>query len=136
MPLTGSAAYACSALLCVLSGQSITAINAGPQDTQQKGKTQWVARAGDLLAFPVKAEQELSCGLPLAKSIGYAMQCMYAVYVCNAVQQRNEATWSCNTRHGLVLLVSGGGHCFLYSTFMVSHALVIQETAVIYEFST
>lgn len=46
----------CSAIFCVLVGQSITAINAGPQDTKQKGKTQWVARAGDLLAFPVRAE--------------------------------------------------------------------------------
>lgn len=116
--------------------QSITAINAGPQDTQQKGKTQWVARVGDLLAFPVKAEQELCCGLPLAKSIGYgnAMQCMYAIYWCNAMQWPKEAMWSCNVRHGMVLL-AGGNHCFLYSIFVVSHTRVILETPVIYEFS-
>ena len=76
VPLSGIQLHSlCLALFCVLSGQSITAINAGPQDTKQKGKTQWVASAGDLLAFSVKAEQELCCGLPLAKSIvcGYAL---------------------------------------------------------------
>lgn len=128
-----------SCIPCVPPAQSITAVNAGPQDTQQKGKTQWVARAGDLLAFPVKAEQDLCCGLPLDKSIrhGYAMQCMHAVYLCNAINkwhyiQRNETTCSWNRRLGLVLQVSGGSHCFSHSIFMVSHTHVIQEIAVMF----
>lgn len=130
-------AFSCIRMFCTPlcpSGQSITAINAGPQDTQQKGKNQWAARAGDLLAFPVKAEQELCCGLPLAKSIGhgYAVQCMYGIYLLNAMWRRNEATWSCNMRHGMVLLVSGGSHCFFYSIFMVSHT---HSGDSMYEFS-
>lgn len=121
----------CSAIFCVPAGQSITAINAGPQDTKQKGKTQWVARAGDLLAFSVRAEQELCCVLPLVTSIvcgcalcewHIATTCTHNVWLCGGPGSRGGIT-ACT-------------RCFLFSVFLVSYTNVNQEKTVKSEFST
>lgn len=68
----------CSALFCVLSGQSITDINAGPQDTEHKGKNTAGGKSRRLVGLRGKSRAETAV-------VCHGLNLLRMALPCNAV---------------------------------------------------